>query len=128
MKRLMLLTVLCGGLAMNAVAGVGFATKVTEVLTTTEVDGSGNIAYGGCAAALNPTPGATVPGCTGRWVSFDCAGEIGTKSAGTTKFQTAQLGLITGQVVYLVVDPNTLFNGAHCYVDRINNTLLTTVP
>lgn len=117
-----------GVCALTASAGVGFAAKVGEVLTTTELDNSGKVAYGGCAAALSPTPGATVPGCAGRWVSFDCAGEVGSKSAGTTKFSAAQLGLVADKVVYVVVDPTTLFNGSHCYVERINNTTLDVVP
>ena len=99
----------------------GFGTKLTEVFTTTEIGSSGEVAYGGCAAKVDPAIGIPPAGCHNRWVSFDCAGIFHSKADGRNNYSGAQLALVTDTQVYLVVNTSRKLNG-YCLVERINNS------
>lgn len=117
------LVLLSGGATKVAHAQTlqGFATKLVEIFTTVEVDGGGDVAYGGCAAKVDPAIGIPPAGCHNRWVSFDCAGAFISKADGRNNYSGAQLALVTDTQVYLVVN-TTRTLGGYCLVERINNS------
>ena len=88
--------------------------------------------FGGCMALLGEGPASRGLTCTenGRpasnYVSMDCDGNYGTKSAAANLLSAAQLALVTGTVVTVRVSALKLYNDKYCVVERIDNS--TTVP
>ena len=53
------------------------------------------------------------------WVTFSCSGDFNSKSQGNLKFQNAQLAMVTGKQVALLVDDSKKHNG-YCWARRID--------
>jgi len=97
----------------GALAGTGIHRgKVTSTLTQEGV-------FGNCMALITPSPSQTLPSCRAGWVTFSCSGDFNSKSAGQTKFSQAQLGLVTGNGVVVVIDDTKTHNG-YCFANRID--------
>ena len=77
--------------------------------------------YGFCMARLGPgvlaTGGFDCP--ADPLVTFDCEGNFGSKSAGTTNFSGAQLAFVAEKTVNVLVDDSKKING-FCYASRID--------
>ena len=59
---------------------------------------------GTCAVWVSPGPADRgLAACDNRWVSFDCAGDFGSKSDGTAAFSVAQLAFVTGRPLSIQV-------------------------
>ena len=100
------------GFALSA-QGV-LISKVEQIL----VD---NVNYGECMALVNPGP-QTITGtsCNPYWVTFSCSGDFNSKTAGSNKFSSAQLALITAKNVRIQFDDTKKHNG-YCFAQRIDN-------
>lgn len=114
------------GISQNSLALSVSNSGISATLQTSQLDPEGNTQYGGCMARLiansyfPTTDYNNLPcGVTGdTLVTFDCAGLIGTKSAGSANFEAAQLAFVSGKSVGVNITASTL-NG-FCYVDRID--------
>ena len=93
-------------LALNASAAtVGYNATVTKVMVDTT-------AFGGCAAAVNPTPQSKIAACGATWVTFDCNGDAGTsRSTSANLLSQSQLAYITSANVRVVITDDTIING-----------------
>ena len=106
------------GFCMTAKAGYEGPFTVVSVLQ----DATN---YGGCMARLSGGNGAlTALGYScpeDPMVTFDCKGVLGSssKADGTRNFSAAQLALVSGSTVRLVVDDTKKING-FCYSRRID--------
>ena len=100
----------------------GFALSATGVLVSkVEQIFVDSVNYGECMALVNPGPESiSGPSCSPYWVTFSCSGDFNSKSAGSNKFQSAQLGLITGKNVRILFDDTKKHNG-YCFAQRIDN-------
>ena len=94
----------------------GAQAWLTGAVTRNLVD---NAYFGGCMVAVNPSPRTILPGCEDGWVSFSCSGDFNSKSEGNLKFQNAQLAMVTGKQVALLVDDSKKHNG-YCWARRID--------
>jgi hypothetical protein len=72
-------------------------------------------------ALTSPGPQSTGLACGINFVSFDCTGDFASRSQAQQKLSAAQLALVTGKQVRLVVDDSQTHNG-YCFVRRIDNT------
>ena len=136
MKSFKLLTKLVGGLSVCALLGVSSFTLaqlgipntgISGTLQTTSIDPStpGKVAYSGCMARLTrnqgfPNAAFSAAGCSiggDTYVSFDCEGYLGSKSASLANFSAAQLAFVTGKAVYIGVSGDKI--SGFCVVDQI---------
>lgn len=76
--------------------------------------------YGGCMAEMIPSIRDQGINC-GTWVSFDCNGTYGSKSDGRNMLSSAQLALVTGTQIFLVLDTNKKFQELYCKAVRVDN-------
>ncbi len=114
------------GISQNSAAISVSNSGISATLQTSQLDETGAVQYGGCMARLisnsyfpSSEYGALPCAATGdTLVSFDCAGRIGTKSAGQSNFEAAQLAFVTGNAVGVNLTASTI-NG-FCVVDRID--------
>ena len=106
------------GLSLKA-AAAGFVIETTVVGTLQD-----SSLFGGCMARLGTNLQAAGYACTADpLVSFDCLGNIGTKSAGTTNFSAAQLAYVTGNKINIYVDDTAAKKNeldGFCYSGRID--------
>lgn len=62
---------------------------------------------GFCAAWMTPgpqnNPQNPLASCDDRWVNFDCTGDFGSKSAGTSAFSIVQLAAVSGKPISILV-------------------------
>jgi len=144
MKSFKLLTKLVGGLSVCALLGVSSFTLaqlgvsntgISGTLQTTGVDPqTQKVAYGGCMARLTsnqpfPTAAFNAAGCSpggDTYVSFDCEGYFGSKSASQANFSAAQLAFVTGKAVYIGLGGNKI--SGFCVVDTIQVLSYPTPP
>ena len=76
--------------------------------------------FGLCMARLNPGPESTGLNCPAfPYITFSCSGDYSSKSIADQKFQQAQLALVTGLTVKILVDDSQKHNG-YCYAKRID--------
>lgn len=76
--------------------------------------------YGGCMAKMTPNIRDQGINC-GNWVSFDCNGTYGSKSDGSNMLSSAQLALVTGTQLFIVLDTNKKFQELYCKSVRVDN-------
>ena len=130
MKRLV-------GMALLALSAAGVNAGTQAWYAEVEAVLVDDVAYGGCMIALKPTPVTATGGvCTTNWVSLNCkaldptdfgfdaaaAGyTVPTKSDGANKLAAAQLALVTGTQLYVVVNDAVRFN-SRCVATRLQNT------
>lgn len=143
MKCFKTLKKLVGGLSVFALLGVSSFSialgvgngGISSTLQTSALNTKGtNVAYGGCMARLTvnsyfPSAGyATLPcaGTNDTYVSFDCEGVLGSKSAGLANFSAAQLAFVTGNAIYVNITANKI--DGFCVVDRIDVNNYPTPP
>ncbi len=112
MKRIGLLAMLA--VALPSAAGQKY---ITTNVTRTLVD---ERYFGHCMAAISTGPQTVGLDCGSTWVTFSCSGDFNTPRVGQQKFSAAQLSLVTGNKVFLVVTDEKKHNG-YCYVERIDN-------
>jgi len=92
-----------------------FTAGVTQVL----IDDNN---FAGCMARLTVDVGGQLAGCSGRFVTLDCTGELGSSnSIASAKLGAAQLALVTDTTVRVTVD-NTRVANRYCLARRIDNT------
>ena len=96
---------------MSFAATANVKATVTQLLTS---DGK----FGECMALLSTQDDSL--SCS-RWVTFDCTASLSgnTKASASRKFNLAQLALVTGNRVFLVVDDSKKING-QCFATRID--------
>ena len=143
MKCFKTLRKLVGGLSVFALLGVSSFSialgvgngGISSTLQTSALNTKGtNVAYGGCMARLTvnsyfPSAGyATLPcaGTNDTYVSFDCEGYFGSKSASLANFSSAQLAFVTGKAVYIGLSGNK--SSGFCVVDQIQVLSYPTPP
>ena len=88
--------------------------NVSRLLATNESQ------YGGCMALISESPydhGLDCP--TGRWVTFDCAGEYISKTDASRMFDLAQMAFFTNQKVTLTVT-DEMKHDRRCMAKRID--------
>lgn len=92
-------------------------TPATVVVRQTLTDAA---LYGGCMARLSYDLSASGLACS-KIVTFDCLNSVGTtsKSAAERMFAQAQLAMVAGRYVKLVVDDSVKVNG-QCFAERID--------
>lgn len=106
--------VLVGLLMPSFVQAQELYAKVTAIMTDDN-------AYGGCMAALTPTPSTQYPSCGDPWVTFDCDGLLGTtKAQSTAKYSAAQLALVLGSTFYVILD-TTRKQSSFCLATQVFN-------
>ena len=93
-------------LALNAsAASVGYNATVTKIMVDTS-------AFGGCAAAVTPTPESKLADCGAAWVTFDCNGDSGvSKTTASNLLSQAQLAYVVSAPVRVVITDDTIING-----------------
>ena len=106
------------------VAAEDMYVNVKSILTTS--DG----AYGGCMVNFTPRDaiedqagyanGTGAGECGRAFLSLDCDGNYLTSKQSANQLSAAQLGLVTGNKLYVVVD-NTKKNSGYCTATRIDN-------
>ena len=80
-----------------------------------------DVNYAGCMAKIKPGPATQGLDCAPSFVTIDCSGELGSsKSLAAQKYSSAQLALVTGAKVKVVVVDTKKANG-YCYLQRIDN-------
>ena len=98
--------------------------NVKSILTTS--DGS----YGGCMVNFTPRDaiedqagyanGTGAGQCGRAFISLDCDGNYLSSKQSANQLSAAQLALVTGNQIYVVVD-NTQKNSGYCTATRIDN-------
>ena len=114
-------------------------TGIGPLLVSASLDTStGKTKFGGCMARLkkgaawNSALWATLPdSCANQaggdtFVSFDCAGVVGSKSDGAAMWSSVQLAAVTDKAVGVSVTSNRV-NG-YCIADRIDVYDIDFVP
>jgi hypothetical protein len=107
------------------IATQGLTQEATIVTTLQE-----HVNYGACMARIDPPPSAEMLSPAGTFldcstgdsfVTFDCLNTSGqtTKATASQMFQTAQLAMITGKKVQLILDDTFKIDG-WCLVRRID--------
>ena len=76
--------------------------------------------FGVCMAIVSPSPSTKGLNCKPDWVTFSCSGDFNSKEIGQQKLSAAQLALVTGDPVSIVVVDTRKHNG-YCYAKRIDN-------
>lgn len=115
-KPLFVASILLGLLSPSVFsAGGELDARVTRILQS-ETD------YGGCMIRLSPAPSTVSErNCPGNFVSFDCNGQYRAKSIGNSQLSAAQLALVTGNLVKIVLDDTRKVNEYYCIATRIDN-------
>ena len=144
MKCFKTLRKLVGGLSVLALLGVSSFSiaqlgiqnsGISGTLQTTGLDPqTQKVAYGGCMARLTinqsfPTAAFNAAGCSpggDTYVSFDCEGFLGSKSASLANFSSAQLAFVTGKAVYIGLSGHK--SSGFCVVDQIQVLSYPTPP
>ena len=104
-------------LALPAALQAAQARMTTNVVRTLASEDG---AFGGCMAQLQDSvTEATGLDCSGRWVTFSCAGEHTSKAAARRLYDSAQLAFVTGRSAMLMVDDERKHN-SYCFVFRID--------
>jgi hypothetical protein len=114
MLRLTIFTLL---LALTSSAFAATKTYTASV-TKTRVQ---NDNFGGCMAALAPSP-STIAGvaCKAVWATMSCSGDFNSPAEGQQKLAAAQLALVTGNKIAVLIDDSKKHNG-YCFIRRIDN-------
>ena len=93
---------------------------VERTLTT------GDEKFGGCLVSLAESfEGAT--GCKDPFLSADCAGVFGTKSAGARRMDQLTLAAVTGRVARVQINNGKRVNG-WCTIDAVQIIYSDTTP
>lgn len=97
-------------LAEPALAASAFYTATINKLVTDTTTGL-------CAAWVIPGPSEEgLSECSDRWVSFDCAGDFGSKAFGMSSYSMAQLALVSGRTMDIsVTDTRQIQAGSTTY-------------
>ena len=116
-----------GGLLLLATLqarAADMAVNVTGILNTT--DGS----FGGCMFSFSPGDAIAVQGgiaagegagqCSAGYISMDCDGNVISKSKAQAQVSAAQLSMITGNRLYVVINSSQKFN-SYCTASRVDN-------
>lgn len=82
---------------------------------------------GGCSILTTPGPQSTGLNCANNFVSLDCVGRDKSKSIAKDMLSTAQMGMVLGKYVRIVVDDVNKHNGL-CTARRMDATLLDSAP
>lgn len=82
---------------------------------------------GGCSILTTPGPQVTGLNCANNFVSLDCVGRDKSKSIAKDMLATAQMGMVLGKYVRIVVDDVNKHNGL-CTARRMDATLLDSPP
>lgn len=77
--------------------------------------------FGQCMAMINPSPDQHGLDCKKNWVTFSCSGDFNLAETGFQKLSAAQLGLLSGDPIFVQVDDYRKHNG-YCYALRVDNT------
>jgi hypothetical protein len=115
---------------LSAVAYPVFATQGLTQEATIQTTLQEHVNYGACMARIDPPPSAQMLSPAGTFldcstadsfVTFDCLNTSGqtTKATASQMFQTAQLAMITGKKVQLILDDAVKIDG-WCLVRRID--------
>ena len=107
-----------------------FATQGLTQEATIQTTLQEHVNYGACMARIDPPPSAQMLSPAGTFldcstadsfVTFDCLNTSGqtTKATASQMFQTAQLAMITGKKVQLILDDAVKIDG-WCLVRRID--------
>ena len=75
--------------------------------------------FGDCMALISPSPDSSLATCKTDWVTFSCSGDFNSRSGGQNKFNQAQLAMVTGNRVLVVIEDTKLHNG-YCWANRID--------
>ena len=104
-------------LALPAALQAAQARMTTNVVRTLA---SEDASYGGCMAQLRDSVmEATGLDCSGKWVTFSCAGEHTSKATARRLYDSAQLAFVTGRQAMLTLDDERKHN-SYCFVSRID--------
>ena len=125
-SRFWLLQVLTFVVAISGFQQIAFAQAMVVNITNVST-----YATGRCLVKISPIDGiadqagianGTGDGqCSRGFISFDCAGELGTSRAvSNSMVTTAQMAYVTGNRVYVVPDATRKVQG-YCTVSRIDN-------
>ena len=123
-------TALLVAFVLSAVAHPVFATQGLTQEATIQTTLQEHVNYGACMARIDPPPSAQMLSPAGTFldcstadsfVTFDCLNTSGqtTKATASQMFQTAQLAMITGKKVQLILDDAVKIDG-WCLVRRID--------
>lgn len=75
--------------------------------------------YGGCAATFSIDPQTVDPGCDTNWMTFDCDGNIRSKTDSARMWEVFQLGKVTGANMRVIFGSSQKINGK-CLVRRLD--------
>lgn len=103
----------------GAIAAEAFwSAAITKIVVKPET--------GFCAAWVTPGPSANpqnpLANCDDRWVNFDCTGDFGSKSAGTSAFSVVQLAAVSGNPISIFVNDQKVVDvgtTSYCLVEQV---------
>lgn len=89
--------------------------NVTRILTSPSD-------YGGCMVRLDPPPSTVADrDCAGNFVSLDCDGNYHSKATGNNFLSAAQLALVTGYQIQIILDDTQKINEYYCTANRLDS-------
>ena len=116
------ITVLSCAISSTALAASNVSLSVTSVLglllDDRDLDGDGQVDYGGCMARVTPGP-ESVANCGDGWVTFSCSGVLNSKSAGQRKYDLAQMAMVLNKGLFLKITDDQKHQG-YCYGERVD--------
>lgn len=74
--------------------------------------------FGECMFKPDPGPRSAGLNCNDAWVTADCAGLLGSKSLGKSKYDTILLAELTGNMIRVRVDSSKTIDG-FCFVEQV---------
>ena len=113
-KKIMCAVIMATAANLSFAASAKYDAYVDRIITD-------DVYYAGCMAKLIPGPETKGLNCAAFFATIDCSGELGSsKSLAAQKYSAAQLALVTGAKVKVVVVDTKKANG-YCYLQRIDN-------
>lgn len=113
-QKIMCVAILATAANLSLAASAKFDAYIDRMITD-------DVNFAGCLAKLSPGPETQGLDCSRFFVTIDCSGQLGSsKSLAAQKYSSAQLALVTGAQVKVVVVDTMKANG-YCYLQRIDN-------